>query len=75
VPLYEYACGDCGTRFERLLSFTRASADLTCPDCGARDVRRLPSVFAALNRGDTALPMMSGAGCGCAHGGGCGCAN
>ncbi|HKP91343.1 MAG TPA: zinc ribbon domain-containing protein [Thermoleophilaceae bacterium] len=34
MPIYEFACGACGARFEEL---TRADETPPCPSCGARD--------------------------------------
>jgi putative FmdB family regulatory protein len=33
VPLYEYECGSCGLRFERIRKFSDPPLT-TCPDCG-----------------------------------------
>jgi putative FmdB family regulatory protein len=33
MPLYEYQCEQCGTRFERIQKFSDPPAD-TCPKCG-----------------------------------------
>jgi len=47
MPLYDFACDDCGTKFERLV---RRAADLPavdCPDCGGRHVSRQISLPAA----------------------------
>ncbi len=46
MPLYEYACEDCGTQFERLVSLQDRDRDGVCPECGSKDVRRLISTFA-----------------------------
>jgi putative FmdB family regulatory protein len=34
MPLYEYVCPECGTPFERLVSFSQADAPQACPGCG-----------------------------------------
>ena len=39
MPLYEYECGSCGVRFERLQHMDE-DAVKTCPECGG-EVRRL----------------------------------
>jgi putative FmdB family regulatory protein len=69
VPIYEYVCMECEAHFEELVR--GFDAGVTCPDCGAVDVRKQLSVFAA--HGPGAQPgFASGGGGGCC-GGGCGC--
>jgi putative FmdB family regulatory protein len=46
MPLYEYECGECGQRFERLVSLSEARQSMKCPKCGSKSVRKLMSVFA-----------------------------
>jgi putative FmdB family regulatory protein len=48
MPLYEYECGRCGQRFERLVSISKARQGTDCPNCRSRSVRRLMSVFATV---------------------------
>jgi putative FmdB family regulatory protein len=62
MPIYEYACVECGERFERLVP-TGADADrMTCDSCGATRVRRLISVFATA-RGHSHSGGCCGGGC------------
>ena len=42
MPIYEYRCGACETRFEEYLS-TSAKPAPPCPRCGSNDVLRLMS--------------------------------
>ena len=69
MPIYEYRCGQCGRRFEALLSRAEAEQAQTCPKCGAavggpdRPEDRLLSVFAAT--GAAAPEGGGGAGGGC----------
>jgi putative FmdB family regulatory protein len=42
MPLYEFECEDCKTRFERIQKFSDANPDV-CPTCGKGPVRRLLS--------------------------------
>jgi putative FmdB family regulatory protein len=74
MPLYEYACPDCSSRFETLV---RAWGDtVSCPKCSSTSVERLLSTFAMAGGGGKpeAAPAMGmprgGGGC---CGGGCGC--
>jgi putative FmdB family regulatory protein len=46
MPVYEYECGGCGQRFERLVSLSEARQGVKCPTCGSKSVRKLVSVFA-----------------------------
>jgi putative FmdB family regulatory protein len=37
MPIYEFACGSCGARFEELV---RAGETAPCPECGSPEVER-----------------------------------
>lgn len=39
MPLYEFGCGSCGTKFEQFLSISARESPLTkpCPHCNATD--------------------------------------
>ncbi len=70
MPIYEYVCSDCETRFEELRPLIRMDEPASCPQ-GHTDGRRVLSTFAALSRdgfGETSA--VSGGGCG-GCGGGC----
>jgi len=43
MPVYEYACAECGQRFERLLRGEASGSEITCPACGSAAVDRLIS--------------------------------
>jgi putative FmdB family regulatory protein len=47
MPLYEYRCRDCSTKFEELVGRTVPEKTPLCPSCGSRDCERLFSTFAA----------------------------
>jgi putative FmdB family regulatory protein len=73
MPLYEYVCNDCDTRFEELRPARRMDASATCPS-GHPSSRRVMSTFSAMTGSSyaEAEPTPSGGGCGgCA--GGCSC--
>jgi putative FmdB family regulatory protein len=40
MPLYEFECEDCKTRFERIQKFTDPNPDV-CPACGKNQIRRM----------------------------------
>ncbi|HZO71101.1 MAG TPA: zinc ribbon domain-containing protein [Ktedonobacteraceae bacterium] len=75
MPLYEYYCSNCKSKFELLVGHQHAD-DVVCMKCHSEKVRRLLSTF-SLPRGgsensdfDDAVPAMGSCGCG---EGGCGC--
>lgn len=69
MPVYEYRCRTCDTRFEARRPMSDAAAPINCPD-GHVDTTRLLSVFASVGSGGAA-PAMQTAGARPA-GGGCG---
>ena len=71
MPIYEYVCMECESHFEELV---RNGHDPNCPDCGAANVRKQLSVFAAhgASAGDP-RPAGGGRAAGGCCGGGCGC--
>jgi putative FmdB family regulatory protein len=67
MPLYEYACQDCGQESELLVT---NSSQPKCPKCGSTKVDKLLSIVAAPSRGTPTADRGPSAGpCG-AH---CGC--
>ena len=50
MPLYEYYCSQCETRFELLRSMSRSNDLATCPN-GHEGALRVPSVFSAVSKG------------------------
>jgi putative FmdB family regulatory protein len=45
MPIYEYVCEDCNTRFEHLV--LRSEKRVACPSCGSKRHALQFSVFAA----------------------------
>jgi putative FmdB family regulatory protein len=75
MPLYEYRCTNCESRFEMLRPMSQADGPAPCPHCAETAGRRLISVFAAISRdasGGSRMVASSGAsGCGSCAGGHC----
>lgn len=71
MPIYEYKCDDCGTKFEKLM---RASSDAPeCPSCGQRHLTQELSTFAAHANGGSKSADMPGCPSGrCSNPGMCG---
>ncbi len=47
MPIFEYQCDDCGTRFEKLLRRAGETAGIACPSCGEAHLSECLSTFAA----------------------------
>ena len=75
MPLYEYYCSDCRSKFELLVSHQHAD-DIVCMKCHSEKVRRLLSVFASPHSSsdDSSYEEMASSmgSCGCG-GGSCSC--
>jgi putative FmdB family regulatory protein len=56
MPIFEYSCEDCGTKFEKLVRRAGAS-DVLCPSCGQNHLKQEYSTFAAHANG-TSQEMM-----------------
>jgi len=71
VPMYEYECRECGSRFEKLVF--RQGEKVACLQCGSSDLNQLLSVFAVAGGTETASiePGPCGS-CGAATRGSCG---
>jgi putative FmdB family regulatory protein len=65
MPIFEYACKDCGTNFELLV---RQSTIVECPSCNSKSLEKQLSVFAAASKGEAVsrreLPMTPCGSCG-----------
>jgi len=72
MPIYEYVCTTCRSRFEKIRSMEASHEMSPCPDCSSPAARAL-SVFAAFAKspGGEMVPVGGGDIGGCADG--CGC--
>jgi putative FmdB family regulatory protein len=71
MPIYEYVCDECETRFEKIV--INKQQEIACPNCASKKATIQLSVFAtAGGNGGSSPSSSSGSGGGCC-GGGCGC--
>ncbi|HID85947.1 MAG TPA: zinc ribbon domain-containing protein [Anaerolineae bacterium] len=63
MPIYEYRCQSCQTRFELRRSFSQADDPVTCPQCQSGEVQRLISSFIALSSGSEGTTALGGSAC------------
>jgi putative FmdB family regulatory protein len=62
MPIYEYYCSDCGSKFELLRSKSQADDPCFCKHCQGTQTARTISLFAAHSDGRA----LAGSGGGCA---------
>ncbi len=78
MPIYEYFCRTCNTKYEKLRPLRDADAPVSCPTCNEQNSVRALSLFVSLGSSgemrasDQPAHHHSG---GCACGGACGCAS
>lgn len=69
MPIYEYQCQQCSTKFEALRSMKDADSEIACTKCASTDTRRALSVCYC--KGENRSSSSSHAGCGSCSGGSC----
>ena len=74
MPIYEYTCADCGTKFEVVRLIKDADKPTTCQQCKGEHTARNISVFFAQSGGKVVAGTSSGC-AGCAGGSCASCAN
>ena len=48
MPIFEYRCSGCKTKFSQLVGMTADSHEPKCPKCGSADVHKLISRFSRM---------------------------
>jgi putative FmdB family regulatory protein len=73
MPIYEYSCDDCGTKFEKLVRRSAEASEVRCPSCGQDHLTTEYSTFAARGHGIAKDSQPAGGcGSGMCQGGMCG---
>ncbi len=52
MPIYEYLCYDCGSKFELLRPFSKADEAASCPQCN-KQARRVVSRCASFSKSES----------------------
>lgn len=69
MPIYEYTCRNCDTKFEKLVRTMGDNGKVECPECHSTNTVRALSVFAVGAEQQRSAPQFS---CGqCAQNGAC----
>jgi putative FmdB family regulatory protein len=72
MPIYEYRCEDCGTKFEKLVRRSDVES-IECPSCGEKHLKQELSTFAAhASGGSKSAEMPACPGGRCSNPGVCG---
>jgi len=74
MPIYEYICADCGTKFEVVRLIKEADTPISCKQCKSDHTTRTISLFFAQSGGKVVAGSSSGC-AGCAGGSCASCAN
>ena len=64
MPIFEYACDDCGTKFEKLVRRSAEADAVHCPSCGQDHLTTQYSTFAARANGPAKESGQPTGGCG-----------
>lgn len=59
MPIYEYVCAGCNGRFQKLVTGFAAPAELACPRCGNREVRKAVSRFAVVQSEEARMEALA----------------
>ena len=59
MPIYEYRCSECGTKFRKLVGMIAQTTPLQCPRCSSGEAQRLISRFSRLRSEDEKTDAMT----------------
>ena len=59
MPIYEYVCSDCESKFELLRPLSQATEEASCPECH-QSAERVLSTFACFSTDESGLSSMIG---------------
>ena len=71
MPTYEYACKDCGKRFESLRPMKDSDSPISCTQCHSMNTQRRLSVCNVNSSSSSSSAAAPSSGCGGCHGGTC----
>ncbi len=69
MPIFEYKCNDCGSRYEILHKSLNNLSEIECPSCGSQQSTKLLSAFNASVSNSESANTCSGGSCGLPAGG------
>jgi putative FmdB family regulatory protein len=54
MPIFEYVCQDCHSKYEKFVRSRLAKVELACPECGSAKASK---VFSAFSTGSSSGPL------------------
>lgn len=73
MPIYEYVCDKCKSKFELMRPFSKADESASCPGCKGRAGRVISRCYAVSKGAGGATTPVAGAGGSCSSCGGGSC--
>lgn len=70
MPIYEYICQECGTKFDSIRSMNEADKPIACEKCNSLETKRALSVCFTHGT-ERSSSSQSSCGCGSCSGGSC----
>ena len=67
MPLFEFVCKKCGTKFEKII-FSTDKEKIECPECNSSEVEKQFSTFSAGNSNATVPSCSAKQSSGCCNG-------
>ena len=58
MPIYEYYCQDCNTKFELIRDIAKANDPAKCQKCGSNNTKRLISKFYSQGSSENSSSLM-----------------
>lgn len=73
MPVFEYKCNDCGSKYDFFHKSSVNKDEATCPKCGSTKNKKLFSAFATSNSSDSSFSSSSceSGNCSTDYSGGC----
>ena len=72
MPVFEYKCDDCGSKYDFFHKSLLKQDEVTCPKCGSTNNKKLFSAFATTNSSESEFSSSCATGnCSTDYSGGC----
>lgn len=71
MPIFEYRCQECNTKYDVLVKSSAAGNEVACPKCQSTNNKKLFSTFSAQANGSSVSQGCADGSCGYAPAGGC----